>query len=241
MYQEIKPSEGIEDVIDSFWTFSKNKVIENFKILPDTCADLIFNLNQNNGFLSGVMTKYQLVELAKESDLIGVRFKIENFGFLSNISLDDTKNSRVEFSEMFPNKKLEILNHLTDIEGIKAKIDFLENFIETSFKQNFQRQDQLIVSVVQNIRELQGIVNVKDLAKSHHISLRQLERRFKNYIGLTVKEFSSIVRFDNAKKSIASFTKTSLSEIAFNTGFFDHSHMTNEFQRISGENPSHFR
>jgi|GEM_PF-4362868 len=33
MYQEIKPSEGIEDVIDSFWTFSKNKVIENFKIL----------------------------------------------------------------------------------------------------------------------------------------------------------------------------------------------------------------
>jgi len=187
------------------------------------------------------MTKYQLVELAKESDLIGVRFKIENFGFLSNISLDDTKNSRVEFSEMFPNKKLEILNHLTDIEGIKAKIDFLENFIETSFKQNFQRQDQLIVSVVQNIRELQGIVNVKDLAKSHHISLRQLERRFKNYIGLTVKEFSSIVRFDNAKKSIASFTKTSLSEIAFNTGFFDHSHMTNEFQRISGENPSHFR
>jgi len=59
MYQEIKPSKGIDNVIDSFWAFSNNKSSENFKVLPDTCVDFIFDLNQNKGFLSGIMTNYQ--------------------------------------------------------------------------------------------------------------------------------------------------------------------------------------
>ncbi|WP_425547639.1 helix-turn-helix domain-containing protein [Aquimarina mytili] len=81
------------------------------------------------------------------------------------------------------------------------------------------------------------MVNVRDLAKSHYIGLRQLERSFKSYISVTIKEFSNIVRFNNAMKSIATFTNSSLLEIAFDMGFFHHSHMTYEFQRISGENP----
>jgi len=45
MYQEIKPSKGIDDVIDTIWAFSDYKSSENFKVLPDTCVDLIFDLN----------------------------------------------------------------------------------------------------------------------------------------------------------------------------------------------------
>ncbi|MEP3209269.1 MAG: helix-turn-helix domain-containing protein [Maribacter sp.] len=241
MYQEIRPSKRNDNIIDTFWTFSNNKECENFKILPDTCADLIFDLNQNTGFLSGVMTKYQLRELASESNLIGVRLKVERLGLLIKIPLDQTKNLRLELSNIVPYNTFNTLNELTGLEKITDKINFLENHITTSFIQNSFRQDQIVLSVAQKIRSLRGIVNVRDLAKLHCISLRQLERRFKSYIGLTVKEFSNIVRFNNAKKSIATFTKTSLLEIAFDMGFFDHAHMTYEFKRISGENPSYFR
>lgn len=241
MYQEIKPSKGIDNVIDTFWTFSKNKSSENFKVLPDTCADLIFDLNQNKVFLSGIMTNYQLRELALESDIIGIRFKTERFGSLSKVPLNETKNSRVELSQIFQKKDLDSLNQLNELETITDKVNFLESFVETSFKENFGRQDEMILSVAQHIRCFKGIVNIGDIAKYYYISIRQLERRFKSYIGLTVKEFSNIVRFNNAKKSIQTLSKTSLLEIAFDTGFFDHSHMTYEFKRISGENPSCFR
>lgn len=241
MYQKIKPSKGLDELIDSFWVFSKNKASENFKVLPDTCTDLVFDLNQSKGFLSGVMTNYQRMELATESNLIGIRFKTEKFGSLSKIPLNETKNLRVELSQIFPTKNLIRLSQLNELETITDKVNFLENFIKTSFKENYERQDQMILSVAKNIRLLNGNVNIGDLAKSYHISLRQLERRFKNYIGLTLKEFSNIVRFNNAKKTIATSTRTSLLEIAFDTGFFDHSHMTYEFKRISGENPSCFR
>lgn len=241
MYQEIKPSKGIDRVIDSFWTFSNNNAIESFKVLPDNCTDIIFDFKQNKGFLSGAMTKYQLRELATESDLIGIRFKTEKFSSLSKIPLNETKNLRVELVQIFQAKNLDSLNQLYKLETTTNKVNFLENFIETSFKQSFQRQDKMVLSLANKIRSFQGVVNVGELAKSHHISLRQLERRFKSYVGLTIKEFSNIVRFNNAKKIIATFNNSSLLEIAFDTGFFDHSHMTNEFKRISGENPSSFR
>lgn len=67
MHQEIKPSKGIDHVIDTFWAFSNNKSSENFKVLPDTCVDLIFDLNQNMGFLARIMTNYQLRESGKRN------------------------------------------------------------------------------------------------------------------------------------------------------------------------------
>lgn len=145
------------------------------------------------------MTNYQLLELQPESNLIGIRFKTEKFGSFAKIPLNEAKNLGVELTHIFPTKNLISLNKLNEIETITDKINYLENFIETSFKQNFQRQDQMVLSVAQKIRLFQGAVNVWDLAKSHHISLRQLERRFKSYIGLTIKDFSNIVRFNNKK------------------------------------------
>ncbi|WP_394751346.1 AraC family transcriptional regulator [Spongiimicrobium salis] len=241
MYQEIKPSREIGNTIDTFWTFSKNNSKERVKVLPDTCTDLIFDLKRNRAFLSGIMTQYQDRELMAESALIGVRFKIENFGALTKIPLHETKDLRLELSEVLPTQKRTSLNQLQDLGTITDKIAFLENFIATSYKENLQRQDQMVVSVAEKIRALKGIVHIGELAKSYPIGLRQLERRFKSYIGLTVKEFSNMVRFNNAKKSIANFSKSSLLEIAFDMGYFDHAHMTHEFLRISGENPSFFR
>lgn len=241
MYQEIKPSEGLKNLIDSFWTYTNNEVSENFKVLPDTCTDLIFDLKQNQGFISGVMTNFQLREIAKESDLIGIRFKTEYFGSLSKIPLYETKNLRVELSQIFPDCNLKRLSRLNDLETITYKINFLEDFLATTFRENYQRQDKMVLSVAENIRSLKGNINIGDLVKSQHISLRQLERRFKSYIGLTMTGFSNIVRFNNAKKAIRSFQEKSLLEIAFDMGYFDHSHMNYEFKRISGENPGFFR
>jgi len=241
MYQELKPSEGLNNLIDSFWVFSNEEASEEYKVLPDTCTDLIFDINQDHGFISGVMTSFQLVELVAESDLIGIRFKTENFGAISRIPLSETKNLRVNLSEIFSSKDLNKLRQLHDLESSDEKIKFLDNFISTTFKENYERVDRLDLSVAENIRSCKGNLNIGDLAKSNHLSLRQLERRFKSYTGLTLKQFTTIVRFNNAKEAIASHTETSLLEIAFDFGFFDHAHMNHEFNRISGNNPSCFR
>lgn len=241
MYQEIKPSKKLSQSIDTFWIFSNNKLNEKFKVLPDTCTDLIFDLNQSKSFLSAVMTNYQEIEVQAQSNLFGVRFKSENFGSLSGIPLNEVKNLRIEFSELFPKFNFSIINQLNDSETIINKINKLEDYISKALNENFKSRDELVLSVAQRIRLLKGNLNVKYLAKIYHISIRQLQRRFKQYIGLTIKEFSNIIRFKNAEMNIKANPELSFMQIAFNMGFYDHSHMNHEFNRIAGENPSYFR
>ena len=86
--------------------------------------------------LPGAMTKYQLMALTAQSDLIGIRFKVEHFGNLSTVPSHEAKNLRVEFSQMFPSYNTNILNKLSHLETTTKRVDFLEKFVTTISKQN---------------------------------------------------------------------------------------------------------
>jgi transcriptional regulator GlxA family with amidase domain len=66
-----------------------------------------------------------------------------------------------------------------------------------------------------------------------------LERNFKKLIGLSPKEYSNIIRFQNALSLIKnSSQRRSLLDIAFECGYYDHSHLSNEIKQKTGLSPS---
>ena len=82
-YREFKPSKKLEKLIDSYWLFSDLNRNENQRILPDGCADIIFNLGKSSSAIpketiaiSGMMTKYFDVSLeyAFLIDILGVAY-----------------------------------------------------------------------------------------------------------------------------------------------------------------------
>ena len=241
MYKEIQPSAGLLGIVDSFWIFSHNQTRESFKILPDACVDILFDLSQGKAFFSGVMTHYQVRELGTEAELIGVRFKAEKFALLSTVSPKETQNQRVEFASIFPHHGSHTLCELHELSSLSKRITFLEKFLFKELKGLSKKEDALILAIIAEIRASKGIVSIHQLAKQMGISLRQLQRRFKDYVGLTIKEFARITRFHFAQQLISSAPHRNLLAIAFEMGFFDHAHMNYEFQRISGDLPSSFR
>lgn len=241
MYKELKPSKGLQSVIDSFWIFSGNQAPEVYKVLPDNCVDIIFDFTTKRVFMSGVMSNYQIRKLGAEANLLGMRFKVENFSRITPLPLSKTRNLRIELSQVFPIYEPTILEQLNDLLTVSDKIEWLENFTAELLNTRNRRSDPLIMSIAQTVRSAKGCISIQDLADANFISLRQLERRFKEYIGLTLKEYSRIVRFNHTQNVILNSPEKSLLEIAFDTGFFDHSHLAYECKRISGENPSYFR
>lgn len=241
MYTELNPSIELNQVIDSFWFFKNDNEREHFKLLPDGCTDLIFDLNLSKSFLSGVMTTFQDIDLKPKSKLIGIRFKSENLGLLFDAPIHAIKNLRVDILDLNPALDLSIIHVLNELSTLESKKNTLEVFVQKTLIGNFERHDNLILSVANRIRLLKGKISIENLAKFYHISIRQLQRRFKSYVGLTVKEFSNIIRFINAEKFIKHNPALSLMEIAFMMGYYDHAHMNYEFNRIAGETPSSFR
>ncbi|MCK7560040.1 helix-turn-helix domain-containing protein [Chitinophaga sedimenti] len=69
--------------------------------------------------------------------------------------------------------------------------------------------------------------------------MRQLERHFNTHIGITPKEYSNIIRFQHALSKIKMQAhKSSLLDIAFECGYYDHAHLTNDLRKNTGYAPS---
>ena len=241
MYQEIAPRPSLKNLIDTFWIYSSMEAESCSKVWPDSCTDLIFDLNLCQAFVSGPMSNFQWVKLAEQPYLIGVRFQVEKFAAFSRIPLYETRNTRLAIKQVISNFQHATIEQLNTLKTNTERIDALEDLVLKAANQNGQHEDQIMLSIAQKIRQLKGRVVVKELAKSCCISIRQLERRFKKTIGLTVKEFSNVIRFMHAKWRIAHAPSDNLSTIAFQSGFYDHAHLTHEFKRLTGERPSYFR
>ncbi|GAA5225203.1 hypothetical protein GCM10025777_58340 [Membranihabitans marinus] len=70
-------------------------------------------------------------------------------------------------------------------------------------------------SIINTIHASNGKLSISELSKLNHITVRQLERKFKSQIGLSPKEYSNIIRFQNTLNIIKnSSKKRSLQEIA---------------------------
>jgi transcriptional regulator GlxA family with amidase domain len=67
------------------------------------------------------------------------------------------------------------------------------------------------------------------------LSKRTLERRFQIHIGTTPKKYARIVRLRNAlfqRKQLSNWA-----DVAYSSGYYDQSHMINDFQELYGLSP----
>lgn len=241
MYQEISPSQCVSSMIDSFWIFKNDQQREVFNVLPDTCIDIICNLKQNHLQISGVMSKSGYTTLEKGTHLLGIRFKAERLARLTKIPIHKIRNLTLELRDVMPESSLLDINFSRGLVDLRKLLLKLERNIVKDLHTSKREADDLVIGIVDQIRHLHGKVNVGRLARANYISLRQLERRFRSYVGLSIKEFAIVVRFQNVQKLIKERSDLSLSMIAYEAGYSDYSHMNLECKRLAGLNPSAFR
>ncbi len=238
-YKKIKPHFELEPFIDFYWELKGNNFkIQRERVFPDGCTGIVINLGNkcltDNGSLSmefgktylvGAMTSFKDSIIDTDTHLIGVCLKpgtFTNFYVPRNELTNDTVE--VEKSHSFNLDKT-----------FKNSFNYFDQFFSSRLKsKNYQLQ-----SVINDIHSTKGQLCIYELSKRNFTTVRQLERNFKNLIGLSPKKYSNIIRFRNALGLIKdSKQNRSLLDIAFECGYYDHSHLTNEIKRYTGLLPS---
>lgn len=79
---------------------------------------------------------------------------------------------------------------------------------------------------------------MKELAASLYISQDPFEKKFRSRIGCSPKKFAAIIRIRNLINNYSSYS--SLTEAAYEAGFYDQSHFIKEFRQFTGKSPSAF-
>ncbi|MEJ7644218.1 MAG: helix-turn-helix domain-containing protein [Chryseolinea sp.] len=238
-YTQFTPHTALANYIDAYWSVKGADRARTEKILPDGCMDIILNVqgsSTTNGplrlvedkvYLLGTMTKFIETKISANALIFGVRFKPAGFShFYQNGPVHEITDNTVEFENSLAPDIREIIN---------GGISYLNGF----FFKRLCRPRHDLSEIICDVKKHRGNVAVNLLAKAHNISVRQLERRFKYYIGVSPKEFVNFVRYQAAFQQIKNnSSRRSLLDIAFESGYYDHSHLTNEFKRYAGVVPS---
>jgi AraC-like DNA-binding protein len=96
-----------------------------------------------------------------------------------------------------------------------------------------------VFSSLGHIIQRKGLVTVGALADRYCMSPRGFERKFKDLAGFSPKLFSRIVRFQSAVKEYPKPVR-SLTEIAYDFGYYDQSYFIHDFKEFSGYSPKAF-
>jgi AraC-like DNA-binding protein len=101
----------------------------------------------------------------------------------------------------------------------------------------FQRLAPAVRYLEQHFREH---VQLAELAEYCGLSSTHIHRLFQKLLRMSPTEYLLALRLQEARR-LLSTTDDSLSSIANNTGFFDQSHFTKRFRKMTGMTPTQFR
>jgi AraC-like DNA-binding protein len=225
-----------------YWQISgRLNQFEMITLLPDGGINLCANLgeaiqstgferkiNHEEIFLVGPMMKTDVQIIRNEVLLFGVRFRPGAFSYFYKYdSLDQAANLFHEFPRHdFPDLKKTLLHFSTYLDQF-----FLDRLSPPKYS---------ILNCISDIYQNIGSINIETLAKKNFTSERQLERQFKQQVGLSPKKFSDLERFRKAFAMLNTRSKQSIEDIAWDCGYYDHAHMTNDFKRFTGHPPTAF-
>ena len=240
-YKKIKPCKELEPFIHFYWELKGHELESQWeRVFPDGCAGIVMNLGNtcltDNGAVSmefgktyvvGAMNSFKDSFIDNDTHLLGVCLKPATFAnFYSYATQNELTNETIEFEKC---------NSFNVGKTLVNPFNYFDYF----FLERIKSRNNQVQSVVNDIHSTNGQISIVELSKRNFTTVRQLERNFKKYIGLSPKEYSNIIRFQNALSIIKNSNQNrSLLDIAFECGYYDHSHLTNEIKRNTGLSPS---
>lgn len=216
MYRESFPSEALRPWIAAYWDSRRTGAN---RVLPDGCADIIFDLDRGEAFVVGTMTRPMIVEPGERSNLRGIRFRPGRLAALLRMPLSEVTDSLVPLRDV--NRRLEL------------RVDSIEGDLRCLVTEGDRRVD----AAVQWIERRGGTADVQKVADSIGVTRQHLARLFAHHVGVSPKTFARIVRF---RCALRFGRKRPWADVAAHLGYTDQSHLIAEFREFSGTTPVPF-
>jgi transcriptional regulator GlxA family with amidase domain len=121
----------------------------------------------------------------------------------------------------------------------EVKRSYASTFLKSA-PQNYH-EDEIIVEIQDWMHnEYHTQIKLDDVAAKFDISVRSLNRRFRQATGKTPMQYLQQVRLDNAKELLRA-SNLSIAEVAFNSGYTDCSYFSAQFRKAISLSPKAYR
>jgi AraC-like DNA-binding protein len=246
-YQEFLPIKALQRYIQYFWVLedrADNSSNKSFRIIPDGVPALIFQeepylFYDKKGsalpqlYIYGQSTKYAEHSVSGYFRVIGVYLEPTALKTIFNIDAFEFSHQNIPLADII---SAPILEQLINTTSISEKIGIISTFfLKQIHKIKTNGEKAEFASIL-----LQKGKSLKEVQVELSLSERSLERLIKQYVGISPKMFSRVMRFQSGLNSLRASDFKNFTALTYENDYFDQSHFIREFKEFTGTNPKSF-
>ncbi len=255
-YHIAKPSLPLSRFIKHYWAIEN--CMPHFqghtqRVVPSGLVELLFYLSDKpvssdenksideNAFIMGHLREFYDIRIAGRLSLFSIQFKPHGLSLFFDIPLNEFYNQNVPLKYIVGHDANELETKLHEANSFDTRIKVVESYLlgllnKKLTNHHFNRIEQSI----QIINQTRGAVDINVLASEACLSRKQFERVFAQYVGASPKQFLRTIRFQNTINIKSDNKIVSLTDLTYSCGYYDQSHMANDFQKLSGMTPKQY-
>lgn len=247
-------SPRLRQFIHSFWTLKADSQPEELCLVaPEPYLDCLFSFKSDTtplnrcgegslvkgSMLLGLRTQPFRLLPQGEVDYLVIRFYPSGLRPFLGFSCRDLTDNFMELNSL-REKLSEIAAPLEQSSATdRERIDFIEKALLKMLPKAPTLPSKALIYSLKSIKGSQGLLTISELCRESGIQSRRLNREFENYLGVSPKRYSKIVRFSHLLERLTPLNKPeNLASIAYDQGYYDQAHMIKECTQYTGLTPS---
>ena len=253
-YQTFTPPIELADVVEHFWVVENPVALDAHRelLIPNGRPTILICIGDpgirievdgtsrpNASNAAGLITRPIILEQSGVSSYVGAQLKpwgLSQLGFPSLV--DDCQRLKTLIGR---ERTTAIILRCSSEPFGKSRTVPLIDLLRSLTSSCTQSHLDEIQAAIQAIDEQAGLVEVEALSAGLKISYDRLYRRFKSMLGLSPKQYASIIRFYGFTTGLLKDDLGSLAQLASLQGYYDQAHAAREFKRYTGVSQGRFR
>lgn len=255
-YKTYEPHSNLKSLVNCYWTLEvpKQSELQKQRIVPDGCIEMAFILGDNikrytsedkfilqpRAMVLGQTIEPFYIEPIGYVNTFAIRFYPYGFANFVSESMNNLINKETSIDQLFGAENANDLEQkIIKAENTEQRISIIEKFLLERLNDE-KTINRIVKNIVDSLLSTNGSASINSILKDDLSKRRQLERNFRKQIGVSPKQLGKIIRLQTALKMLLNQKSENLTDIAYNSKYFDQAHFIKDFREFTGINPKEF-
>ena len=256
-YTEYTPSQHLREYVDCYWLHRLEGGVDNYReqsCLPLGTVELIIQTDEHHShhlltkgaweksmraFFAGFYEHPVVWKAGAGSVMFGIRLKPESLMRLFRFPAAELVNIVADAEAILGGWLAQMGDEMCGVTDSTRLVDIAERYLIVKLLVAEDNQNRF-VSACRLLRQHPADFTIDRLSAELSVSKRQMERIFRDQLGITPKTYQRIVRFAHAYNHVVQNNRTVWTDISYDNGYADQSHFIRDFKVFTGSVPTEF-
>ncbi|MGK6310129.1 helix-turn-helix domain-containing protein [Variovorax sp. DT-64] len=215
------------------------------RVLPDGAVRLIFNFGEvgsPSAVVAGASTAPALVRLRGRIDGVSLTLRPGGAAGLLGLPAGELAGMAVPLDTLWGGEGTRLLERMAQAPDDAARMALLHAALQRRLREadgGFASQ-RAAAHAAQLIAASGGRRPLREVAETVGVGERRLQQLFHAHVGLSPRAWGRLARLHGCLRALRRQANPDWAEMAIDHGYYDQSHLANEFRALCGLTPTEF-